>query len=721
MKPFALNFKHFKKIGSNEDHTIMQHSDGHQIKILHSALSPSMKKNLDSLAVSDPKAKPRFDAGGYIQSKELPAPQIAAPGPSPMMSGNSFATPSGDKKKKPDDKDKPDSQTNAVAPRSETMSANYAGGGKVSQDDVAEPNAKSAKAMQKGATESGWQPQRWVANVKDALGVKSSPAPAPDTQDQQESDTDKAGKALAQDPSNPAVKSVMDAFKADGGMIKKYATGGGTPPSDTDQSSSGGDSPSPNAPVTINIGGGMPQMPANLVNPSMVPSPTPEPQAPPPQVPTLSSPPPSSNDFNPSPQALAADAAQNMPYGTAPAPAATPPPAAIAPTQQAPISEPLPSAQAPQAPGDPYGVQAYEQALTQGVGEKKAGIAGEAAAAGQEGVAQASALRANIAQQQLQQKTFQSNFAQLDKERQAFQSDIMNQHIDPQHYMHSMDSGQKTRTAIGLILGGMGAGLLHQENPALQFLNAQINRDIEAQKANLGKSENLLNANMRQFGNMKDATDMTRIMQMDIVSNQLKEAAAKAISPMARANALKAAGDLDMQTAPMMSQIAMRRTLMSNMQGGKMDPASAIRMIVPEHQQAAASKELGEAQELVKARENLASAMQKVFTLNSMSNRTGSPFQTPSRIEALKGPITAQLSKATAGRFTEQDASKLETLWPKVTDDADTFKLKLSQAMNLVNEKANSPTLLIYGIDPFTGNRFNANGQKKIQLAPPVK
>jgi len=53
-------------------------------------------------------------------------------------------------------------------------------------------------------------------------------------------------------------------------------------------------------------------------------------------------------------------------------------------------------------------------------------------------------------------------------------------------------------------------------------LNRQIDRDIDAQKATLGRKESLLSANMRQFGNLHDATQMTKVMQTDIVSNQLK-------------------------------------------------------------------------------------------------------------------------------------------------------------------------------------------------------
>jgi hypothetical protein len=151
-----------------------------------------------------------------------------------------------------------------------------------------------------------------------------------------------------------------------------------------------------------------------------------------------------------------------------------------------------------------------------------------------------------------------------------------------------MGTGGRIATAIGLILGGMGGGLTHQQNPALQFLNQQIDRDIDSQKQELGKKENLLNANLRQFGNLRDATDMTRVMQNDIVSMKLREAAAKAGTPAAAAAALKAAGDLDMQSAPIQAQMALRKTVMSSMGNVGQNPdqmgtmIQGMRMLSPE-------------------------------------------------------------------------------------------------------------------------------------------
>lgn len=223
---------------------------------------------------------------------------------------------------------------------------------------------------------------------------------------------------------------------------------------------------------------------------------------------------------------------------------------------------------APQAPSDPYGMDAYMKTYQQGLGEQKQGITGAATAKSDLAKAQEPLFRTAAKNQQDLAQDYQTHYSTLDTERQNFQQDLQNQHIDPQHYLSSMGTGQKISTGIGLILGGMGGGLLRQGNPALGFLNDQINRDIDSQKLELGKKENLLSANMRQFGNLRDATDMTRVMQGDIVKNQLAAAAAKSTDPLVQARAKEAMGQLDMQAAPVLSQMAMRKTMMNVMSGG---------------------------------------------------------------------------------------------------------------------------------------------------------
>jgi hypothetical protein len=359
-------------------------------------------------------------------------------------------------------------------------------------------------------------------------------------------------------------------------------------------------------------------------------------------------------------------------------------------------------AAAPQGGSDQFGVGAQQAAFEQGLKEQKAGIFGEAAAAKQLGQAQAELLKNQVEQQRQAKQDYEDHFNLLNEERKSFVHDLQNQHIDPNHYWQNKSTGGKIATAIGLILGGLGGGMQgNGGNAALDFLNHNINRDIESQKANLDKSNSLLRANMQQFGNLKDATDMTRAMQMDLVSNQLKQAAAQAADPMAKAKALQAAGALDAQSAPIIAQMAMRKSLLAGMKRGQVDANKIVEFFVPEGSRPAAKKELEEASSLVNAKTRIISAFDQLDKINTLGNRAAHLGFTPAAVDAIKGAIIPSLSKDTAGRYTESDAAALEHLFPAMGDSPKTIATKREQLIRLVTEKMGKdkfPTISAYGI-----------------------
>lgn len=346
-----------------------------------------------------------------------------------------------------------------------------------------------------------------------------------------------------------------------------------------------------------------------------------------------------------------------------------------------------------QPQGDIYGTGAYDAAYSQGVNEQKAGLRNEAKAVGDQGKAEAQLIQGAQEKQATLQQHTEQQFAELEQERQGLYKDLADGHIDPNHYMGSMDTSSKVTTAIGLILGGMGGGLTGQENPVLSFLNKQIDRDIQAQQANLNKKESLLNANMKHFGNLKDATEMTRVMMMDGVKLGLQKAAAAAQDLNAKARALQAIGKIDQDSAAVMSQLASRKALVSS--GGAADPSVAIRMLVDPHSQGEAYKELKAAQGMGDQKKNLLNAFDQLQEMGTVG-RTLSPH----KAEALREPLLAQLVKDSEGRITPQDTEMIRTLFPKFGDSAETSQLKRHQLDKFVSEKMHFPILNAYGLAP---------------------
>lgn len=383
----------------------------------------------------------------------------------------------------------------------------------------------------------------------------------------------------------------------------------------------------------------------------------------------------------------------------------------------------------PQMSAQPSMQEIPQQAYFSGLQQQKEGQQAEAEAIGNQGKEEAEYLRQGVDQQQQQMKDYQDHLGELQKEYAGFIQDVQKEHIDSAHYLNSMGAGKKIATGIGLILGGMGGGLTHQGNPVLDFLNKQIVNDIDSQKANMSNKQTLLSANLRQFGNLRDATQMTQAMQMGIVSNQLKMAAAKAQEPMAKARALQASGQLDSQATGMLQQLAARRYLMDQMQpqDGGTDPARKILLqkqmgIMSETEAKDAMKELKEVQDQTKARDNALHTFDQLSKINTLMNRVTSPMQTSRQAEALRDNLAVQIARAAAGRVNEYEFEAAKKLFPSPGDDEDTSKQKLSALKAFMNEKMNAPNLESRGININQMGRFTPEGKNRFaESAPNVK
>jgi hypothetical protein len=82
--------------------------------------------------------------------------------------------------------------------------------------------------------------------------------------------------------------------------------------------------------------------------------------------------------------------------------------------------------------------------------------------------------------------------------------------IDPQGYLHSLGTGQKVLTAIGMVLSGIGSGLTGQPNMAIQLYQQNTQNAIQAQQKNY---ENLMTQAAAKKGLLETAKDRQTISQ----------------------------------------------------------------------------------------------------------------------------------------------------------------------------------------------------------------
>lgn len=335
------------------------------------------------------------------------------------------------------------------------------------------------------------------------------------------------------------------------------------------------------------------------------------------------------------------------------------------------------------------------------LGKQRQGLQMEAQALGEEGKREVDVYAQEQASLEKLQADYQAKFDGLMNERNAIVKEIETQKINPNNYMESMSGGQRARTVIGLLLSGFGAGLSGQENLALKMLNHSIERDIDAQKAMLGKKQSLLQYNMQQLGNLKDATDVTRATMLGVNASRLKQAAAVSKDPLAKARALQAAGKLEIEAAPLIEKAAQRQALLSGVKSGTANPAMAINVLVPKDQQSAAFKELGEYNAIQSAMGQVDQALDSAFKSTTLGENVSSPLQSKQKREQAIGELFPIVKAIVGEKMTDADVQNMvKPFLPGFTTNkqtAEESKVKLKQKL-LGMVKGRTPILSSYGL-----------------------
>ena len=219
-------------------------------------------------------------------------------------------------------------------------------------------------------------------------------------------------------------------------------------------------------------------------------------------------------------------------------------------------------------PNDTFGIESQAAATEKGLGQQLGGINAEAAAKGALGQAQAGEQELGAGALEQNQKTLEKHVADVHALIDPVLHDISNAHIDPQRLYKNMDTSSKIESGIGLILGGIGGGLTHQENPVLKMMNNAIDRDVEAQKADINNKHTLVAAYNSQVHNWDEAAQMASATIKNATGLRFQAAADAAQDPIQKAAAMQASGAALKQAAGEVGSIASRRAILGNAGGG---------------------------------------------------------------------------------------------------------------------------------------------------------
>jgi hypothetical protein len=125
------------------------------------------------------------------------------------------------------------------------------------------------------------------------------------------------------------------------------------------------------------------------------------------------------------------------------------------------------------------------------------GIAGVTA---DQGAAQAASAKAAVGRTISNAAKVQKNADETRTEVNNLVADSINNYIKPNHYVENMSVPAKVTTALGMIISGLGGngGVNGGTNAASKYLDDQIARNIDAQKANQSQRLSLIGALQQQ-------------------------------------------------------------------------------------------------------------------------------------------------------------------------------------------------------------------------------
>lgn len=321
---------------------------------------------------------------------------------------------------------------------------------------------------------------------------------------------------------------------------------------------------------------------------------------------------------------------------------------------------------------------------------------------------QARTYQAYLEDENHRQQDFQGRMQSYQQNADQLTKDITDAKIDPNRYWHNASTGQKISAGVAMLLGGLSQGLLRGgPNQGSQAIQETINRDIDAQKSELGKKQTLLSDNLRTQGNLQAAENATRIQTNAMLQGQLQKTALASGNPVVMAKAQQAVAQLKLQAMPMIQSVAANQTklqVLNSLQKGNVsqqDPSKFVQWVVPADKQKDVNKEIADRQNSNSIRGELKNQFNqaaKDVRFTSGGNPAYSTMITPPSIKTMDA-LTLPLIHDKEGRVNEFEQKTVKDLFPQAWDNDATIKKKWAGFENFLDGKSAAPTAKSFGID----------------------
>lgn len=139
-------------------------------------------------------------------------------------------------------------------------------------------------------------------------------------------------------------------------------------------------------------------------------------------------------------------------------------------------------------------------------------------------------LQQQMDEEKVRQDAYVKSDAEIQGRAQKLREDIANNKIDPDHYWKERGTGGRIMASLGLLLSGVGSGLGGGPNMAMQVIQSNIKRDIDAQEKNLDTQKSLLSDTYRQTGDLRLSRAIAEHSALVIVQAQMNKLAAQSNS-----------------------------------------------------------------------------------------------------------------------------------------------------------------------------------------------
>lgn len=324
-------------------------------------------------------------------------------------------------------------------------------------------------------------------------------------------------------------------------------------------------------------------------------------------------------------------------------------PQQVAPAGPAPAPAPAPSAASaapPPAPGPSPG---------QGDKQIEAGLRAQAEAV----KAQAAAELKLREQQEAQRQTLVNEYNRRLTEYQArgdtLFNNIMAQKLDPNRLWNQRTTGQKLGSIAAIIMSGIGQGLqaqagINAPNMAMRVMDQAIERDIDAQKADIAKGQSLLAHHAQGGRDMAAAYQLTKADMLDGFAGQLQRNATQFAGQKADADVQLAIGQARERAAQLRAEAAtrdfdrwykMQQIAVAKAEAEAKAKDAGAELLVPGHGQALDQKSAGEARERVAAHGALIGDLDELIALRKQYNSETIPGEIKERMQSLGSSVLA--------------------------------------------------------------------------------